>query len=154
MKNNETQQRALEAMALFEHIMEQLRMEYGEVGFADTAEALKDFGETISGDRQKNGHMQELESQGGGGTNDLEGIGEALALCEGGCPGPDSNQHGPFGPWDFKSHASTSSATRALGKARGGIEPPYRGFADLCITTLLPRRFFFLSYTPFVFVNR
>ena len=25
-------------------------------------------------------------------------------------------------------------------EARGGIEPPYTGFADPCITTLLPRR--------------
>ena len=30
-----------------------------------------------------------------------------------GCPGPDSNRHGPFGPEDFKSSASTDFATRA-----------------------------------------
>jgi hypothetical protein len=29
------------------------------------------------------------------------------------CPGPDSNRHGDFSPWDFKSHASTNFATRA-----------------------------------------
>jgi hypothetical protein len=27
--------------------------------------------------------------------------------------GPDLNRHGPCGPWDFKSHASTNSATPA-----------------------------------------
>src|SRR5437879_12077081 len=31
----------------------------------------------------------------------------------GGCPGQDSNLHGSCLPWDFKSHASTSFATRA-----------------------------------------
>ncbi len=48
-------------------------------------------------------------------------------------------------PTDFKSVASADSATRACAlyrkrlEARGGIEPPYIGFADPCITTLLPR---------------
>ena len=28
-------------------------------------------------------------------------------------------------------------------EARGGIEPPSKGFADLCLTTWLPRRTFF-----------
>jgi hypothetical protein len=28
-------------------------------------------------------------------------------------PGPDSNRHAPNGAWDFKSQASTNSATRA-----------------------------------------
>lgn len=43
-------------------------------------------------------------------------------------------------PTDFKSVASADSAIRADLEARGGIEPPYTGFADPCITTLLPRR--------------
>ena len=30
------------------------------------------------------------------------------------CPEPDSNRHGPFGPTDFKSVASTYSAIRAV----------------------------------------
>src|SRR4051794_27288067 len=32
---------------------------------------------------------------------------------EGWCPGPDSNRHAPFGAADFKSAASTNSATGA-----------------------------------------
>ena len=32
------------------------------------------------------------------------------------CPGPDSNRHGVGTPEDFKSPASTSSATRANNK--------------------------------------
>ena len=50
-------------------------------------------------------------------------------------------------PTDFKSVASADSAIRAIFlmkgfkkmEARGGIEPPHIGFADRCITTLLPR---------------
>ena len=47
---------------------------------------------------------------------------------------------------DFKSCAYTSSATRAklfwhfCHEAWGGIEPPHRDFADLCLTTWLPGR--------------
>src|SRR6059036_4251279 len=39
----------------------------------------------------------------------------------GGCPGQDSNLHGSCLPWDFKSHASTSFATRAAPSAECGI---------------------------------
>ena len=35
---------------------------------------------------------------------------------------------------------ATSGDTRKLLEARGGIEPPDKGFADLCLTTWLPRR--------------
>ena len=41
---------------------------------------------------------------------------------------------------DFKSHVYTNSTTRAFYEATGGIEPPYRDFADLCLTTWLRRR--------------
>ena len=45
-------------------------------------------------------------------------------------------------PTDFKSVVSADSTIRArkVIKARGGIEPPYTGFADPCIATLLPRQ--------------
>ena len=43
------------------------------------------------------------------------------AAVLGACPGPESNRHG-FGPADFKSAASTSSATRApFGHCRAAL---------------------------------
>ena len=62
---------------------------------------------------------------------------------------------------DFKSCAYTCSATRALKplfyyifsivnynlEAWGGIEPPHRDFADLCLTTWLPGHYFFTTHT-------
>lgn len=58
------------------------------------------------------------------------------------CPGPDSNRHRSNLPRDFKSLASTYSATRAdfqnklggWGRNRTGVH----GFAGRCITTLPP----------------
>ena len=57
------------------------------------------------------------------------------------------NRHGPFGPQDFKSCASTNSATPADTsngdspfEAPGGFEPPHKGFADLSLTTWVRRR--------------
>src|SRR3989344_6389950 len=47
---------------------------------------------------------------------------------------------------DLKSCAATNYATRANLEARAGIEPAYRGFADLCLTTWLPRHLTKLSY--------
>ena len=82
------------------------------------------------------------------------------------CPRPDSNRHGSFPPRDFKSRASTSSATRAfelmvrsseLGdkrqsilfdyelptnnyelkmEAASGFEPLHRSFADCSLSHL------------------
>jgi hypothetical protein len=40
-----------------------------------------------------------------------------------------------------------SSESRMLLEARGGIEPPSKGFADLCLTTWLPRLEFSISIT-------
>ena len=52
----------------------------------------------------------------------------------------ESNPHVPFGTRDFKSLAYASFATPAVElEAAAGIEPAYRGFADLRLTTWLPR---------------
>ena len=61
---------------------------------------------------------------------------------------------------DFKSCAYTSSAIRAyliflttlaVIEAWGGIEPPYKDFADLCLTTWLLRRpYILVFYCDFV----
>ena len=75
----------------------------------------------------------------GGGLHGLH----VLRKVSKGCRGPDSNRHAPYGARDFKSLASTSSATPArriqLKKAASGIEPLNRGFAGLRLTTWLRR---------------
>ncbi|HKY61940.1 MAG TPA: AAA family ATPase, partial [bacterium] len=74
MKDEKAQAAALQAMALFQYVMEQLRTDYAVAGFHDTADIHKAFEETIRGEKQQDAFMQELESSGGGGTNDLEGL--------------------------------------------------------------------------------
>jgi uncharacterized protein with von Willebrand factor type A (vWA) domain len=61
-------------MALFQYVMDQLRTDYAVAGFHDTADIHKDFTEQIRGEKQLDAFLQELESSGGGGTNDLEGL--------------------------------------------------------------------------------
>ena len=40
----------------------------------------------------------------------------------------------------MKGNTQVSETKAKLLEARGGIEPPSKGFADLCLTTWLPRR--------------
>ncbi len=70
------------------------------------------------------------------------------------CPRPDSDRHGGCPPTDFKSVASTNSATRAFGKVSvqfnelrdaqkgnggwGRNRTGVHGFAGRCMTTLPP----------------
>ncbi|HKX12326.1 MAG TPA: VWA domain-containing protein, partial [bacterium] len=74
MKDEKAQAAALQAMALFQYVMEQLRTDYAVAGFHDTADIHKSFEEAIRGEKELDGFMKELESSGGGGTNDLEGL--------------------------------------------------------------------------------
>ncbi len=74
MKGEEVQARALEAMTLFQHVMDQLRTDYAVVGFHDTADIHKSFEEEVKGEKHLDAFLQELASSGGGGTNDLEGL--------------------------------------------------------------------------------
>jgi uncharacterized protein with von Willebrand factor type A (vWA) domain len=63
---------ALQAMALFQHVMDQLKTKYAVVGFHDTAECHKTFDEEIRSEKALDALMQELESSGGGGNNEIE----------------------------------------------------------------------------------
>ncbi len=69
--------------------------------------------------------------------------------------GPDLNRHGACAPQDFKSCASTNSATPArshpcktetilTSEAPGGFEPSHKGFADLSLTTWVRRQIFYI----------
>ncbi|HKX12234.1 MAG TPA: VWA domain-containing protein, partial [bacterium] len=83
MKGEAAQAAALQAMALFRYVMDQLRTDYAVAGFHDTADIHKSFDEKISGEKQLDAFMRELESSGGGGTNDLEGLKLAVDLFQG-----------------------------------------------------------------------
>ena len=48
-----------------------------------------------------------------GGRDTVTGLEQRTNSLRHQCPGQDSNLHGSCLPWDFKSHASTSFATRA-----------------------------------------
>ncbi|MBF0491761.1 MAG: AAA family ATPase [Deltaproteobacteria bacterium] len=74
MKGEEIQNSALQGMALFVYLMKELKMDYAVVGFADTADIHKSFREKVNNEKQLNALLEELQTAGGGGTNDLEGI--------------------------------------------------------------------------------
>jgi hypothetical protein len=70
----ENQKYALQAVALFQHVLEMIRSDHAIIGFVDTADLHKDFHEKTTTGAERDRLMNELETAGGGGTNDLEGI--------------------------------------------------------------------------------
>lgn len=71
---------ALQAVALFQHVLDQLLVDFAVVGFSATADIHKDFDESLASEADKDAFMTELESAGGSSTNDLEGINVAADL--------------------------------------------------------------------------
>jgi MoxR-like ATPase/uncharacterized protein with von Willebrand factor type A (vWA) domain len=74
MKGKEVQRAALQAMALFKYVMQELRVHHGIVGFANYADIHLDINENVMNENALNGLMDDLENSNSGGTNDLEGL--------------------------------------------------------------------------------
>ncbi|MDL1871613.1 VWA domain-containing protein [Deltaproteobacteria bacterium PRO3] len=79
----DSQAPALQAVALFLHVLEGLRVDHVVAGFSDTPNLHKDFQDLERSEAAKNALMAELESAGGGGTNDLAGLKLAAELLAG-----------------------------------------------------------------------
>ena len=76
----EAQTPAMQAMMLFQYVMDQLGIEYSVVGFSDYAQIHKQFDEPVKSTTEKNDLADILETSGGGMTNDLEGVKTADTL--------------------------------------------------------------------------
>ena len=79
MRGNEKWDNALKGLVMCQEALDDLEIDYGVIGFSDSAEIHKEFSDKPNDD-QKNTEINSIENSKSGGTNDADAVSTALEM--------------------------------------------------------------------------